>query len=161
MPQGMVVLPDLDQESDDAQWRRNRPRGTAVRQSLVNPTAQESARRNLRSSCCWSGWASHRNEVALWRWGSEHDARARAAGRSATHCFRPLLTGGMARCRRRRSGRLKDVTAIEAANPAEEAQAIAIALREAVETPERTAALVTPDRQLATRVFRSSCALGH
>jgi ATP-dependent helicase/nuclease subunit B len=47
---------------------------------------------------------------------------------------------------------LKGVSVIEAATPAEEAQAIAIRLRETLETPERTAALVTPDRALATRV---------
>jgi ATP-dependent helicase/nuclease subunit B len=41
---------------------------------------------------------------------------------------------------------------IEAANAEEEALAIAIALREAVETPNKTAALVTPDRALARRV---------
>jgi ATP-dependent helicase/nuclease subunit B len=44
------------------------------------------------------------------------------------------------------------VTAIEAATAAEEAQAIAIALRRALETPGQTAALVTPDRVLARRV---------
>ena len=44
------------------------------------------------------------------------------------------------------------ITTIELANPAAEAQAIAIALRESVEVPGRTAALVTPDRMLATRV---------
>jgi ATP-dependent helicase/nuclease subunit B len=48
--------------------------------------------------------------------------------------------------------RLSGVRAAELASPAEEAQAIAIALREAVETPGRTAALVTPDRALARRV---------
>jgi ATP-dependent helicase/nuclease subunit B len=48
--------------------------------------------------------------------------------------------------------RLTGVRALELADPAEEAQAIAVALREAVETPERTAALVTPDRKLARRV---------
>ncbi|UUR08510.1 double-strand break repair protein AddB [Sphingomonas glaciei] len=37
-------------------------------------------------------------------------------------------------------------------DPASEAQAIALALREALETEGRTAALVTPDRQLARRV---------
>ncbi len=41
---------------------------------------------------------------------------------------------------------------IEAANAEEEALAIAVALREAVETPGKTAALVTPDRALARRV---------
>ena len=47
---------------------------------------------------------------------------------------------------------LADIRLLEAASPAEEAQAIALAMREALETPGRTAALVTPDRQLAARV---------
>ena len=42
---------------------------------------------------------------------------------------------------------------IEAANAEEEALAIAVALREAMETPGKTAALVTPDRALARRVL--------
>jgi ATP-dependent helicase/nuclease subunit B len=41
---------------------------------------------------------------------------------------------------------------IEAANAEEEALAIAVALRETVEAPKATAALVTPDRALARRV---------
>ena len=41
---------------------------------------------------------------------------------------------------------------VDAANAEEEALAIAVALREAVETPGRQAALVTPDRALARRV---------
>ena len=41
---------------------------------------------------------------------------------------------------------------IEAAHPEEEALAIAVALREALDTPGKTAALVTPDRALARRV---------
>jgi ATP-dependent helicase/nuclease subunit B len=47
---------------------------------------------------------------------------------------------------------LGTIAVIEAANAEEEALAIAVALREAVETPDRTAALVTPDRALARRV---------
>jgi ATP-dependent helicase/nuclease subunit B len=45
------------------------------------------------------------------------------------------------------------VTVIEAANVEEEALAIAVALREALDVPARTAALVTPDRALARRVL--------
>ncbi len=41
---------------------------------------------------------------------------------------------------------------VEAAHPAEEAQVIALALRQALDMPDRTAALVTPDRDLARRV---------
>jgi ATP-dependent helicase/nuclease subunit B len=48
--------------------------------------------------------------------------------------------------------RLSGVRAAEFADPAAEAQGIALALRNALETPGRTAALVTPDRQLARRV---------
>src|SRR6266542_1228096 len=48
---------------------------------------------------------------------------------------------------------LERLAVIEAANAEEEALAIAISLREAVETPHKTAALVTPDRALARRVF--------
>jgi ATP-dependent helicase/nuclease subunit B len=48
---------------------------------------------------------------------------------------------------------LATVSVIEAANAGEEALALAIALREAMETPHQTAALVTPDRALARRVL--------
>src|SRR3546814_14675291 len=51
-----------------------------------------------------------------------------------------------------RDRRMPGVRCFEAATPGEEAQAIALALRRALDTPEQTAALVTPDRGLARRV---------
>ncbi|MEO7654089.1 MAG: PD-(D/E)XK nuclease family protein [Sphingomicrobium sp.] len=48
--------------------------------------------------------------------------------------------------------RFDGVCLAEFADPAAEAQGIALALREALETPGKTAALVTPDRGLAERV---------
>jgi len=48
--------------------------------------------------------------------------------------------------------RLTGIRVAELPDSASEAQAIAIALREALEVPGRTAALVTPDRNLAARV---------
>jgi ATP-dependent helicase/nuclease subunit B len=50
------------------------------------------------------------------------------------------------------AGALAAVALIEADDDREEALAIAVALREALEDPGRTAALVTPDRGLAERV---------
>ena len=47
---------------------------------------------------------------------------------------------------------LEKLSLIEAANAEEEALAIAVAMREALETPGKTVALVTPDRALARRV---------
>ena len=52
----------------------------------------------------------------------------------------------------RTSRRFRKVTLIETANERDEAMAIAIALRQAVETPGHHAALVTGDRDLARRV---------
>ncbi|MEA1071239.1 double-strand break repair protein AddB [Sphingomonas sp. LY160] len=48
--------------------------------------------------------------------------------------------------------RLTGIRVAEFGDPASEAQGIAIALREALDTPGQTAALVTPDRALAKRV---------
>ena len=50
------------------------------------------------------------------------------------------------------AARLAGIGLIEAAGEREEACAIALVLRQAVETPGRTAALITPDRALARRV---------
>jgi ATP-dependent helicase/nuclease subunit B len=48
---------------------------------------------------------------------------------------------------------LAGLSVVEAANAEEEALVIAVALRQAMETPNMTAALVTPDRGLARRVL--------
>lgn len=48
--------------------------------------------------------------------------------------------------------RMDGLATLDAATLAEEAQVIALAMREALETPGRTAALVTPDRAIAARV---------
>jgi ATP-dependent helicase/nuclease subunit B len=48
--------------------------------------------------------------------------------------------------------RLSGVRLMETANPEEEAQAIALLVREAVAEPERRVAVITPDRGLAARV---------
>ena len=46
----------------------------------------------------------------------------------------------------------ENLTLVQAQNPRQEADTIAAVMRETLETPERTCALVTTDRQLATRV---------
>lgn len=48
--------------------------------------------------------------------------------------------------------RLAGVRVMQAANPEEEAQAVALLVREALEQPEKRVAVVTPDRALARRV---------
>lgn len=48
---------------------------------------------------------------------------------------------------------LRNITRIDCETPVEEALTIALILREALETPQQTACLVTPDRNLARRVI--------
>jgi ATP-dependent helicase/nuclease subunit B len=70
-----------------------------------------------------------------------------------SEAFRPAATTDRWSARKATAGdTLAGVTLIEAAEPREEALAIAIALRESLEAEGAVAALVTPDRALARRV---------
>ena len=149
MPGGMVVFAGLDQHMDDAAWEAIGPfdpdpvTGHAPAGHESHP--QYALKRLLHAM------SATRDDVAQWRWGSEHDARA-VRGRNISNAMLPPKLTSRWRDLKTADRSLAGVAALEVATPGEEAQAIAIALREALETEKRTAALVTPDRQLATRV---------
>lgn len=136
LPEGKVVLPGLDRDLDDAAWDRLGP----------DHPQYNMARLLKRLDVA-------RGAVADWPApGTAEDAKKRAAARAriASAAFRPadadpvpVASGGDG---------LDGVRLIECPGPHEEAGAIALLLREAIETPGRTAALVTPDRSLARRV---------
>ena len=92
-----------------------------------------------------------RDEVRTWR-SAGRSASPPVRGRAVAHAMTVAdfsdKWSGLKPAERRLSG----VRVAELPDPAAEAQAIALALREAIETPGRTAALVTPDRMLAARV---------
>ena len=92
-----------------------------------------------------------RGEVRRWRRGGGRDAPAARSRAVANAMASAAFTRKWQRLEPR-ARRLTGIRALELADPAEEAQAVAIALREALEQPGRTAALVTPDRTLARRV---------
>ncbi|MEJ7934980.1 double-strand break repair protein AddB [Sphingobium sp. AN558] len=149
MPGGQVVFSGLDQHMDEDAWDGIGPFETdpvSGRAPAGHETHPQYALKQLLDRM-----SATRDDVALWRWGSEHDARA-VRGRNISNAMLPprLTTrwGELKTADRSLAG----VEALEVATAGEEAQAIAIALREAMESPGRTAALVTPDRQLATRV---------
>ncbi|ANI76651.1 double-strand break repair protein AddB [Sphingobium sp. EP60837] len=149
LPRGSVVFAGLDQEMDDVAWDAIGPypadpiTGRAPAGHESHP--QYALKRLL------DRMSATRDDVALWRWGSEHDARA-VRNRNISNAMLPPRLTSRWRDLKTADRSLAGVEALEVATPGEEAQAIAIALREAIETPGRTAALVTPDRQLATRV---------
>jgi ATP-dependent helicase/nuclease subunit B len=92
-----------------------------------------------------------RDEVRSWRGGSRVSSPAARSRAVANALTAPRFSEKWTRLA---SGerRLTGIRVAELPDPASEAQAIAIALREAIETPGQTAALVTPDRNLAARV---------
>ncbi|MEO5612619.1 MAG: double-strand break repair protein AddB, partial [Sphingomicrobium sp.] len=144
MPQGMVVLPGLNLASvmPDEEWEALGP-DEAGRGEESHPQY------HLKLLLQRMGIA--RGEVRLWRSAGRSAARAirgRAVANAMTAAdFSDKWTGLKPADRR-----LTGIRSAELPDPAAEAQAIALALREAVETPGRTAALVTPDRMLAGRV---------
>ena len=92
-----------------------------------------------------------REEVLPWS-GGGRAASSSVRGRAVIHAMvAPRFSDKWTRLAAPER-RLTGIRVAELPDPASEAQAIAIALREVAETPGRTAALVTPDRKLAARV---------
>lgn len=149
LPDGMVVLPGLATGISDAEWESLGPHEpdpqTGRRKRAIETHPQFQLKQLL------DRMGVHRSEFAQWRGSGEHDAAPARSKAIASAMQPPELTHGwttLPAAERQLSG----VRALEVATPAEEAQAIALALREVLETPGRTAALVTPDRALARRV---------
>ncbi len=92
-----------------------------------------------------------RDEVLPWP-GRGRAASSAVRGRAVINAMvAPRFSGKWTRLEAAER-RLTGIRIAELPDPASEAQAIAIALREAIEVPGKTAALVTPDRNLAARV---------
>ncbi|KQN03726.1 double-strand break repair protein AddB [Sphingomonas sp. Leaf25] len=149
MERGMVVLPGLDTAMDDGEWASLGPHEpdpvTGRRKRSIETHPQ------FHLKLLLDRMRVGRHEFLRWQAASEHDAtptRSRAIATALAPADRTHHWIDVPPADRRLSG----VRMVELATPAEEAQAIAIALREALETPARTAALVTPDRTLARRV---------
>jgi ATP-dependent helicase/nuclease subunit B len=145
-PNGAVVLPGLDQSLDETAWRQ------IGAQDVGDPGFghPQAALRRLLSILGVS-----RDEVT--ELGDPAPVRT-ARSRIVSEALRPAdTTEEWAAFRTSPAfsqidAALEGVSLIEAADEREEALALAIALREVLETPGATAALVTPDRDLARRV---------
>ncbi len=147
-PRGGIVLPGLDLALDAAAWAIVSGRLEAGQEpSFGHPQAAmarllpilEIERKDVRALGCADPIDAER-------------------ARFVAEALRPADTTDMWRAYRRKmpqrslAAALDGVSLIEAADEREEALCLAIAMREILETPGRTAALVTPDRELARRV---------
>ncbi|WP_343060490.1 PD-(D/E)XK nuclease family protein [Sphingomonas rhizophila] len=92
-----------------------------------------------------------RDEVRMWHGGGRAASPA-VRGRAVAHAMTAAEFSDKWSSLPLRERRLTGIRCVELADPASESQAIAISLREAIEIPGQTAALVTPDRGLAARV---------
>ena len=127
LPRGLVVLPGLDMDLSDAAW-----------EALDESHPQAALRQLLQ------GLGATRADVTAW--AEAPSGRVRTLG---TALLPAAALGAW------RAPAAPDLTGLHRLTPSdqqEEAVAIAMILRDALETPGRRAALVTPDRGLAGRV---------
>ncbi|MGV6871088.1 double-strand break repair protein AddB [Pseudochelatococcus sp. B33] len=154
LPQGAVVLPGLDDLLDDGTWALIGGEGADDRAAAGQPVASH-PQAILHRLLATIGLA--RADVAPL---GDVPPRIAARRRFISEALRPAETTDRWHRERARvmtgaggdSGPLTGIALIEAPDERTEALAAAIALREALETEGRTAALVTPDRALAERV---------
>ncbi|MGH6771642.1 MAG: double-strand break repair protein AddB [Xanthobacteraceae bacterium] len=149
LPHGAVVLPGLDTDLDDPSWDEIAGVKDAKGSETLAPAI---------------GHPQYAMQALLRRIGIAR-TEVRPLGEAAAHGREAVVSEAMRPADKTDKWRdladrelplddaMKDVSAITAANAEEEALAIAAALREAIDDPGRTAALVTPDRALARRVL--------
>ncbi len=154
LPNGAVILPDLDLNMDAAAWDELGRAGAtpepggdifARRDALTHP--------QYHLKLLLQRMGAARAEVRAWHrsgMGAAEPARARAI----SSLFLPPEASrswvGLGADQRR----LKGVRLMESASIEEEAQAIAVLVREGLEVPDKRIALVTADRGLARRVVQ-------
>ncbi len=149
LPRGMVVFAGLDLSMPQPEWDALGPHDPDPDTGRARPTIETHPQFLLKRML--DGMGVGRGEVRPWRWGGGRDAPAQRT-RAIGHAMAPAAFTGKWVDLEPAKRRLSGVRAAEYAGPAEESQAIAIAVREALEQSARTVALVTPDRDLARRV---------
>ncbi len=142
---GLVVLPGLDLALDEAAWSAV-GQGTGGQGTGDAAGGEAHPQASLKALLALIG--ASRGDVEEWP-GEPADV---PAGRVELLRLALLPAPALSRWGAARALELAGMSAIEAADQQEEALAIAIRLRQAIELPGARAALVTPDRALAARV---------
>lgn len=150
LPKGAVILPDFDLTMAPHVWAEL---GTAGAPDAPTPFGRDDAvtHPQYHMKLLLNRMGIARDEVTAWhRAGLGKGPPERSYAISSL--FLPPEASKEWASLPSAKRKLAGVRLVEAANPEEEAQAIALLVREAVETPERRVAVVTPDRALAGRV---------
>lgn len=153
LDRGSVILPDLDLALDPEVWDAL---GTAGSPAEVGdpPFGRNDAvthpQYHLKLLLNRMGIA--RDEVQPWH-RSGLAAAPPARSRAISNLFLPPKASARWVDLPEDQRRLSGVRLMESGHPGEEAQAIAVLIREALAAPEKRVALITPDRGLAARVI--------
>lgn len=142
LPTGCVILPGLDHHLDDEGWE------------TLEETHPQFALKNLLSVI-----DIERSNVEIWPSLIEDESRSpktiailQAREKLMSEMVRPASTTQQWNSISLNPICIDGVTQIDTQSPQEEAQTIALMMREVLETPKKTALLITPDRGLAQRV---------
>ncbi len=135
LPQGAVVLPGLDLDTDAATWE-------IIKTEPWHP--------QFGMSQLLERLGIERSDVLPW----PHPPLPSTSPERAALLARALRPAASPPLPEKRVSPLavRDVIQVELQRPEEEARTIALLMRQTLEEPDRTAALVTPDRVLARRV---------
>lgn len=142
LPQGLLVVPGLDTGLAPETW-------ALIRGDDEAPGLETHPQFGLARLLAGAGLSPAEAEP----WPTEAPVKGSPPARAAlvALAMRPPALSG-ARTAPAPPEATEELTLVEAANQGEEALVIALALRQVVDRPGRTAALVTPDRALARRV---------
>lgn len=136
LPQGMLVLPALDRDMDEAVWQ------------ALDPAHPQFALKRLLERLDLP-------RAAVQLWPARTPPALQARGALLAEALRPPeSTDAWQRLRGEPlpAAALEGLTLLDCADPQAEAETVALLLRSVLERPEGTAMLVTPDRDLARRV---------
>ena len=137
LPNGQIILPGLDEYVDEESW-----------ESLSESHPQYGFKHLL-------GYMNIlREDVALWPNAVTDSGTSKARRKLASELMRPTETTKAWQSLEEESfdTAIRNLSLYEADTPQQEAQIIASLMRSILEEPTKTAALITPDRNLAKRV---------
>ncbi|XUU60398.1 double-strand break repair protein AddB [Erythrobacter sp. HA6-11] len=152
LPEGSVILPDLDLAISDEAWEElGRAGAPAPDSDEVFARSDAVTHPQYHLKLLLNRMSVNRSEVKAWhRRGLSASAPQRSKAVSAL--FLPPQASKVWSTMPAEERRFSDLRLLESATSEEEAQAIAILVREALEAPEKRVAFITPDRGLARRV---------
>jgi len=152
MPQGAVVLPDFDLSMPDAVWEELGSAGAPDATPPISP-ADAVTHPQYHLKLLLNRMGISPKEVQPWHRSGLGAARPERSHAISSLFLPPKASRGWVDLPVEKR-RLGGVRLMETAHPEEEAQAVALLVREALETPERRVAVVTPDRGLAARIVQ-------